>query len=67
MHHLLLWRRLLVIQQRLVLEVDPLLNGVNVQVAVKVQVDAKGIALARVRDVAQDSGERDGDKEEDRG
>ena len=67
MRRLLLQRRLLVIQQRLVLEVGPLLDGDDVQVAVKVQVDAEDVALARVRGVAQDSGERDGDKEEDRG
>ena len=40
---------------------------VDVQVAVKVQVDVEGVALARVRDVAQDGGERGGDEEEDRG
>ena len=67
MHLLLLWQRLLVTQQRLVLYVGPLLDGINVQVAVEVQVVAEGAALARVRDVAQDGGERDRDEEEDRG
>ena len=57
MRHLLLQRRLLVVQQRLILEVGPLLDGIDVQLAVEVQVDAEAVALARVRDVAQDGGE----------
>ena len=67
MCRLLLQRRLLVIQQRHVLDVGPLLDGVDAQVDVEVQVDAEGVALACVRDVAQDSKEHDGDEEEDRG